>query len=70
MGRVFVATSEACGFAEERGHLAAVSAEADMHEGATGHRTRVVEYLTEDTSGRPAAQPATPAEMLVIGPHS
>lgn len=63
MARVFVATCEACGFAEERGHLAAAVAEADMHEGETGHRARVVEYLTEDTSGRPAAQPAPPAEM-------
>lgn len=66
MARVFVATCDACGFAEERGHLAAASAEADMHEGETGYRTRVVEYLTEDTSGRPAAHPASPAEMPVL----
>ncbi len=64
MSRVFVATCEACGFAEERGQLAAAVVEADTHEGETGHRTRVVEYFAEDTSGRPAAQPAGPAEML------
>lgn len=62
MARVFVATCESCGFAEERGHLAAAVAEADTHEGETGHRTRVVEYFPEDTSGRSAAQPAGPAE--------
>ena len=54
------------GPAEERGHLAAASAEADMHEGETGHRTRVVESLPEEASGRPAPRPARPAEMPVL----
>lgn len=58
MARVFVATCETCGFAEERGHLATAVFEADTHEGKTGHRTRVVEFLTEEVSGRPAPRPA------------
>ena len=66
MGRVFVATCEGCGFAEERGQLAAAVFEADTHEGATGHRTRVVESLVEEATGRPAAQPAGPVEMPVL----
>ena len=63
---MFVATCEACGFAEERGHLAAAAAQADTHEGETGHRTRIVEYVSEDASGRPAAPPAGPAEMPTL----
>ncbi len=63
MARVFVATCESCGFAEERGHLAAAVAEADTHEGETGHRTRIVEHIVEhiveDTSGRLAVPPAS-----------
>ncbi len=66
MIRVFVATCEACGFAKERGQLAAAVVEADTHEGETGHRTRVVESLTEEASGRPAPQPAGPAEIPVL----
>ena len=66
MVRVFVATCEACGFAEECGQLAAAVFEADTHEGATGHRTRVVESLVEEASGRPAPRPAGPAEMPVL----
>ncbi len=67
MTRVFVATCEACGFAEERGQLAAAVAEADMHEGKTGHRTRIVESSSEntsgeDTSGRITPRPAGPVE--------
>lgn len=66
MTRVFVATCEACGFAEERGQLAAAVFEADAHEGKTGHRTRVVETLVEEASGRPAPPPAGHPEMPVL----
>ena len=73
MVRVFVATCEACGFAMERGQLAVAVAEADMHEGTTGHRTRVVEVLLDgmseraDASTRPAGlPPAGPMEMPTL----
>ncbi len=66
MSRVFVATCESCGFAEERRHLTLAAAEADMHEGTTGHRTRVVEYLSEDMPNRAATRPAGPAEMPTL----
>jgi hypothetical protein len=66
MARIFVATCEACGFAEERGQLAAAVFEADTHEAATGHRTRVVESVIEEASGRPAARPAGPVEMPTL----
>lgn len=66
MSRVFVATCEACRFAVERGQLAAAVFEADTHEGATGHRTRVLESLTGETADRVAAQPVGPAEMPTV----
>ena len=48
-----MATCEECGFAEERGQLAAAVAEADTHEGETGHRTRIVSLETHPVAPPP-----------------